>query len=167
VLPVELTLKFKLFALHQILPLVAACCISPKATCPLTLKSAPGATVLWAKTTLVWILPLPMLMVLIEVPVPIFMVSAPVAPVPIFTVSAPVPVAMLTVFAAVLVEPAMLIVEAVAVGERLIVVESRLMAPELYVARVRSEELKVSPATRYIGAWDLMYEAVGLVKLMS
>src|SRR3990167_10091997 len=45
--------------------------------------------------------------------------------------------------------------------------ESKTTDPWLYVLSVKSWEAKDSPACIYSGARDLMYEAVGLVKLMS
>ena len=45
--------------------------------------------------------------------------------------------------------------------------ESKTISPRLYVRKVKSEELKLSPATRYRGAAEVIYEAVGLIKVMS
>ena len=45
--------------------------------------------------------------------------------------------------------------------------ESNRILPELYVLKVRSDELNTSPATRYKGAALFIYEAVGLVKFIS
>ena len=39
--------------------------------------------------------------------------------------------------------------------------------PALYVCRAKFDELKVSPETIWIGAWDFKNEAVGLVKTIS